>query len=294
METQHIGFVRSIAEHGSISGAARELGITQSWLTKIVSRAEDLLGARLFDRQSHGVTLTPVGQVFLDRMAVVEREMRNFGQEVRAMKSGLGGTISVGVGQFWIGRIVPNVIAKLTQTAIDVEVEIVDPGNIDFLLGRITDDLPEELYSEPLAEIRLYLMVRASHPLAALDRPIGLEDIKPYGWVLPASSDPTAVHIKQIFEEMGFVPKSVPVKAISRNLITGLLQTTDLVSVMTDISANTIPEGLRRLDADWLGWSSGAGIIRLRERTLLPCANRFLELLREETRTVIQPGTDLG
>ena len=63
METQHIRFVRSVAKHGSISAAAREHGMTQSALTKIVSRAGGLVGARLFDRKSRGVELTHFSQL---------------------------------------------------------------------------------------------------------------------------------------------------------------------------------------------------------------------------------------
>lgn len=286
--------MRCVAEHGNISAAARELGITQPALTKIVSRVEDLVGARLFDRQPRGVSLTPFGDLVLRRLDRVESEMLNLDAEIRSMKAGLAGTVTVGVGQFWIGRIVPNVVAKLVQAAPDVCVRLVtgtrdellaslQRGKIDLMLGRITDDLPEGLEGEVLAEVRLFLTVREGHPLAALQRQVRPDDLRPYSWVLPKASDPTAVQMNTVFRELGFKPRAVSVEALSQNLIVGLLQTTDMITATPEITVSKFAEGLCRLRADWLPWSSKAGVIRSKDRSVSPCTVRFLELLRQET-----------
>lgn len=301
MDTQHIKYLRAVSEKGSISAAAREFEMTQSALTKIVSRAEDLVGAKLFERRSRGVDVTPFGELFLRRTAKIEQEMYNLGQEVQAMKAGQGGTISIGVGQFWIGHIVPNVVAKLTQDAPDVHIKIttttraenlsrLQSGDIDILLGRITEDLPEALYGEQLAVVKLYLMVRDGHPLTKLKRAIELEDLEPYGWVLPPETDPTAVHISQTFADMGYSPNSVHVEAISRHFTSGLLQASDLITVVSDITLNRSAEGLTRLEVNGLDWSDSAGVIRAKDRSLLPCCNQFLDLLRAEMDFVVKDG----
>jgi DNA-binding transcriptional LysR family regulator len=293
MDTQHIRFVRSVAERGNISAAARELGITQPALTKIVSRIEDLLGTRLFDRMPRGVALTPFGELVLSRLDKVEHEMLSLSNEIRAMKAGLSGTVSIGVGQFWLGRIVPNVVAKLMQTSPDIQTKIVTGnrdellesllrGKIDLVLGRITEDLPEGVVGEALGDVRLFLTVREGHPLASLKRPVRPEDLRSYSWVLPPSSDPTAIHINRAFNDLGFSPGPVAVEALSQNLIAGLLQTTDMITAMPEITVSTFAEGLRRLNADWLEWSSKAGVISVKDRSVLPCTTHFLELLRQE------------
>jgi molybdate transport repressor ModE-like protein len=293
MDTQHIRFVRSVAEYGNISAAARDLGITQPALTKIVSRVEDLLGARLFDRKPRGVALTPFGELILDRLDKVEHQMLGLSNEIKAMKVGQSGNVSIGVGQFWVGRIVPNVVARLMQAAPNVQVKIItrsrdellgllQHGKIDMMLGRITDDLPEGVVGEALADVRLFLTVRDKHPLAALKRPIRPEDLRPYRWVLPPAADPTAMQLNKAFNDAGFSPGPVSVEALSHNLVAGLLRTTDMVTAMPEITVSELAEGLRRLDADWLGWSTKAGVIRARDRSILPCSAHFLELLRQE------------
>lgn len=58
--------VQAIAEHGSITAAARELGMSQPGLSRLVERIEDELDADLFVRGKRGAELTPDGRKFLD------------------------------------------------------------------------------------------------------------------------------------------------------------------------------------------------------------------------------------
>lgn len=293
METNHIQFLRTVAEHGNISSAAREIGLTQPALTKIVLRVEDIVGAKLFERKSRGVRLTPYGDMFLQRMETVEREMLSLTHEVRAMKAGLSGTVSIGIGQVWIGNIIPNVVARLTKALPEVQVKIstgardellhqLQRGKLDFLLSRFTDDLPEGMQAEALADVKLYLVVRSGHPLAQLGRPVSLEDLEPYGWVLPPPTDPTAIHLDQVFRTLGTRQRPGSVEAVSQNLTIGLLKSTDLIGAMTEITVSKFGEGLHRLETDWLDWTRRAGVISLKDRSLLPCCTKFLEILREE------------
>src|SRR5436190_21804174 len=59
-------FVRSV-ELGGFSAAARELQLTPSAVSKLVTRLEDRLGVRLLNRTTRKLALTPEGQSFLHR-----------------------------------------------------------------------------------------------------------------------------------------------------------------------------------------------------------------------------------
>ncbi len=290
METQHIGFIRCVAENGNISAAARQLGITQPALTKIVSRMEDVVGAKLFERGPRGVSLTPLGKLYLERMERVEQEMLNLTTEVRANQLGISGTVKLGVGQFWLGRILPQVIARLSENSPDIQIKIqtgaredlllkLRRGEIDYLLGRITDDLPLEFSGEALAEVRLFLVVRENHPILDHNQPITPEKLDRFGWILPPPADPT---IKYVFTDHGFEPPVPAVEAVSQNLIFGLLHAGDYVTIMPEITTSQNFAGLRKIEVDWMGWSRHAGVIRMNHRPLLPCCDKFLDLLRAE------------
>lgn len=291
METEHIRLVRVIAAQGSISAAARELGITQPALTKILLRVEDYIGGRLFERRPRGITPTAAGRLFLERTERVGREMQVLRADVQSLETGLTGRVAIGVGQFWIGHIVPLVVNRLRREAPDVQqailtgtreqlVEMLLRGEIDMMLGRFADDLPATLVAEKLADVRLYLTVRTGHPMAKLRRKIMPEDLRGYTWVLPPPSDPTAIHMASVFRAHMSEPVTARVEAVSQNVISALLGTSDLVTVLPGIPVNEPMPGLARLDCDWLNWSSAAGVIRLSQTSLPACGERFLRLLR--------------
>jgi len=65
---------RTVAELGSISGAAAALNRTQSAVSKAIAGLESKLDTPLFDRSPEGVTVTPRGAVFIQRVRQAESE----------------------------------------------------------------------------------------------------------------------------------------------------------------------------------------------------------------------------
>ena len=61
METPDLRYILRLAEFGSVSRAARELGVDASTLSRHVSALESELGVLLFERRPRGVTATQTG-----------------------------------------------------------------------------------------------------------------------------------------------------------------------------------------------------------------------------------------
>ncbi|MDW4499336.1 LysR family transcriptional regulator [Sulfitobacter sp. D35] len=292
MDVHKVTMVRRISELGNLSAAARDLGLSQPALTKILARLEDELGVRLFDRSPRGMVPTPSGQFFLSRMQRFEADMRSLTRDLAALNAGHGGEVSLGVGQFWLGRLLPAAIGRMARVAPNVRFRILAgsrsdsiarlmAGDVDLVLGRIADDMDGDLVGEAMADVGMSLVVREDHPLIRLGRPVRYEETNSYGWVLPADNDPTTQYA---FVENGLpVPQAV-VLTVAHSLTVAILQDTDYITVMPEIAGNRLPEGLCRLPADWLGWSRRAGVIRLRDRTLLPCCDTFVDQLRRVVR----------
>lgn len=63
LEFRHLRVVRAIADHGTLTAAAAELGMTQPSVTEALRRAERVTGAPLFRRDAHGAVPTPLGEL---------------------------------------------------------------------------------------------------------------------------------------------------------------------------------------------------------------------------------------
>ena len=81
----------SAVRHGSFSHAARELGTSQSAISRLIARLEDQLSARLFERSRIGVSLTDAGLRFHEAVLLALETLNDGAAEV-AEHSGEGGT----------------------------------------------------------------------------------------------------------------------------------------------------------------------------------------------------------
>src|SRR5664280_1729968 len=88
---QQMEAIISLVEEGSFSRAAKRMLLTQPALTKNIQNAEDCLGARLANRSSAGISLTPEGKIIYDyarRMVKLRNEAR---EKVIALGKNTGG-----------------------------------------------------------------------------------------------------------------------------------------------------------------------------------------------------------
>src|SRR5271165_6440278 len=67
----HLRYFVTVAEEGQVTRAAERLHIAQPALSQAIAQLECDLGLQLLERQPRGVTLTPAGEVFLEKARTV-------------------------------------------------------------------------------------------------------------------------------------------------------------------------------------------------------------------------------
>ncbi|HTJ98588.1 MAG TPA: LysR family transcriptional regulator [Bordetella sp.] len=75
LQRRHIEALVAVGDNRSVHRAAQELGVPQPVLSRLLGEAETLIGARLFDRSSHGSVPTPQGRLILPRARFALRTM---------------------------------------------------------------------------------------------------------------------------------------------------------------------------------------------------------------------------
>jgi DNA-binding transcriptional LysR family regulator len=110
------------AETRSFVEAGRHLGLSASAIGKSIARLEERLGARLFHRSTHSVSLTPEGKLFLDRCQRILSEMELATQEISQTRMAVRGTMRVSLPT-WATIFMP-VFARFMQIYPDVRLEL--------------------------------------------------------------------------------------------------------------------------------------------------------------------------
>jgi molybdate transport repressor ModE-like protein len=282
-----------IAEHGSYTGAAAALGVSQPALSNSIMVLERALGVPVLERHRRGAVLTDVGRLLASHAAAIESVLSRAREEVELKKRGLEGSLVIGVSPIACVDIVPDDIVRLKRDTPNIAVliherpddeliEALRSGEIDVMIGPtglLTD--PPDIECEVLSRDEFTVIMRHGHPLARR-RSLTLAQLRDASWVMPHAHTTMWRQIEALF-----VTESEPWPAdcITTNSITALkslVMRSDAVSISSPRLV-AIEHAAGRLVCIKLRQPHFARDICLRKRrraTLTPVAERFLAVLR--------------
>ncbi|MCJ8206778.1 LysR family transcriptional regulator [Pseudomonas sp. RGM2987] len=117
-------FVR-VAQTGSFTKAAEQLGVTRSVVTLRVQQLEKFINAALFHRSTRQVRLSDVGESYFQECADMIASFHGLTEKMRHQSSNLIGQLRVQVLQgFAIGHL-GSLLAKFTKQYPDVDFDVV-------------------------------------------------------------------------------------------------------------------------------------------------------------------------
>jgi DNA-binding transcriptional LysR family regulator len=118
-------FVTAV-ENGGFSAAARALGLTPSALSKLVTRLEDRLGARLLQRTTRRLQLTPEGDAFFTRARHILAAIDEAEAEVTEANASPRGTLRLHCGSAFgmhqLAPAIPRFIARHPDVGMDITI----------------------------------------------------------------------------------------------------------------------------------------------------------------------------
>ncbi|WP_092536548.1 LysR family transcriptional regulator [Amycolatopsis arida] len=178
MELQQMRYVVAVAETSSFTRAAERCHVVQSALSHQIARLERELGARLFDRTSRRVRVTPAGEAFLPAARQCLEAAERAAAEVAAAAGEVRGRLTVGVIPTVAAVDIPAVLRDyrrrypLVRVGLRVGgsgdlVEQVKRGTIEVaFLGLPATARPRDVGAHELARDRHVAVVAPEHPLA--------------------------------------------------------------------------------------------------------------------------------
>ena len=137
IQPAELGFFSTLAAGGSLSAAARELGITTPAVSKRLAQMEARLGVALVNRTTRRMSLTPEGEVYLEHARRILGQIDDMAQLLGGAKAAPSGLLRVnatlGFGRSHVAPVISRFVRKHPQVQVQLQLSVNPPP--------LTDDL---------------------------------------------------------------------------------------------------------------------------------------------------------
>lgn len=126
LDISRLRVLLAVAEHGSLTAAAKALHYAQPSVSHHLARLESETGAVLTQRIGRGIRLTPAGELLAERAAEIIGRLESAERELGAREGLRAGRIRLAAFPSAVGTFVPPALASFARAHPGVEVTLVE------------------------------------------------------------------------------------------------------------------------------------------------------------------------
>ncbi|GLQ52792.1 LysR family transcriptional regulator [Devosia nitrariae] len=149
LDLNDIAIFARVVEAGSFTGAARQLGLPKTSVSRRIAGLEREVGVRLLHRTTRSLRPTDAGRVYYEQSSVALRSIEEANQQLAAARAEPSGTIRisapVGFAEFFLAEAVFAFLASYASTRVELlltddKLNLVEAGiDVAFRTGALTD-----------------------------------------------------------------------------------------------------------------------------------------------------------
>jgi DNA-binding transcriptional LysR family regulator len=286
--------LHAVAQAGSMTKAAGDLAISVPVVSKAIAELEHTIGVPLLDRSPKGVEPTAYGRALLRRGLVAFDELRQGVRDIEFLADPTVGEVRVASTAPLAASFVAGIIDRLSRryprlvfhpTVGDAEIlrRALAERNVDLVIGRRFGALAdEELDFEPLYDNPYVVMAGVKSPWIRR-KEVRLAELMDEPWVLPSPDSSVGSFLGEAFRAQGLDFPRVAVVAFAYEVRVSLLATNRYLTILPE-SALWFPAThprIKRVPVELSLRPMPIGIITLKNRTLSPAAQLFIDCARE-------------
>lgn len=295
IKLRDLHILMAVAERGSMAKAAETLAISQPVVSKSVADLEHSLGVRLLDRSPQGVEPTIYGRAIIESSVAVFDGLRQGVRHVEFLADPTAGEVRIGCTEVMTAGLLPAVIDRLARQfprlvfnvtqapRIELQYHDLRARTVDLILGRMMTPISDDdLNVEVLFDDPFYVVAGKSSRWARR-RSIDPAELLEEAWCLPPHDGLVGSRILEAFHARGLgAPKSTVVSA-SIQLFNTLFATGRFLGVLSGSALRSSGKhlALKVLPVEFSIRSSPVGIVTLKNRTVNPVAQLFIEHARK-------------
>jgi len=277
---------------GSVSRAAEALFVSQPAITLQLQALERELGVGLFERSGRRLAPTREGQLLYELAQPLVESVDGLEGSFREKVRGLdAGELNIAANSSTILYLLPRIVELFRAQHPDVRLTLhnaVSADGTDLLRSDAVDlavgsmlDVPADLSYAPVYRFEPLLIAPPGHPLISR-RSLKLEDLSPYGLILPPKRVVTYRLVDLVFQQ-NRVPYTVALEVGGWEVIKQYVAMGMGISIITSICLGEADRDrlAARSLSQWFPTRSYGVVVR-KGKYLSPQARAFIELIQPD------------
>ena len=222
MNLKQAQYVKTIAECGSITAAAKKLFVSQPSLSQMLRQLEQETELPIFDRSTTPLRLTYAGERYLhaaERMLAANAELEN---QLREIRQEHAGRLRLGISSTRAMQVMPLVLPVFQQQYPNVTLELAERGsahleellrigNIDLALAALESTSPSLVY-ELIEKETIGILAGQDTAVAkqyVSGTPLPLEAVRRENFVCLTKGHSSRIIQDKLFRRFGLTPNII-------------------------------------------------------------------------------------
>lgn len=277
----------AVDAHGSLSAAARALGLAQPSVSTGLRRLERQTGLTLVARASSGTRLTPAGAALLVRGRDVLAASDALEREVAALRSAQQGRVQVAASLSIAEYLVPGWLASRPAGAALVDLVVANSRDVmDAVLHGRADlgfvegpDVLDGLEARSVGDDELVVVVAPGHPWARRRRPVTAAELSAAPLAVREAGSGTRAVLERALAAAGQPLAGSPAQLGSTSAVKNVVRGGGAAAVLSRLTvADEIARGdLRRVPVEGVDLRRTLRVVWARGRRPAPAARELAE-----------------
>jgi DNA-binding transcriptional LysR family regulator len=276
------------ASTGSISRAAKRMGLSQPSVSQQIQTLESEIGVKLFTRNGSKIRLTHDGEMLFEMARSLVEQLEHLDGQFKQRRTEIDeGRIEIAAGWSTILYFLPKYVEVFRRAHPRIELRLhnvtgleglerLRTGLVDFAVGPLTN-IPADIEFHPMISYEAVVITCLGHPLARQKKKLTLEDISRYPLILPPRNLSTWGLVDSTFKKHGLAYQ-VAMEVGGWEVIKKYVELGLGISIIMSIGI-TGEQRLEVIPAGEFFASRTYGVVLLKGRILTPQAKRFVTML---------------
>jgi DNA-binding transcriptional LysR family regulator len=303
MRLRDLHVFSTVVQLGSMAKAAQQLGVSAPAVSEVIADLEAAVGVRLLDRKHQGVEATAYGAALAKRSLAAFDELRQSIRDIEFLSDPSVGELRMGCPDSISAAILQPIIERFAQLYPRVVLDVDTVNNLTFarrLRERSLDlvlarggwpledpHLVDDMNVETLFEDELVIVAGNKSPLARR-RSIDIAELRDERWILTSNDRWNYQIIADAFAQRGIAMPKISMQTLSVHLRANMAATGRFI---TTLPRSVLMLYADRLDLKMLPVDLPARVwpivmATLRDRSLSPVVERFMDCARDVSRSI--------